>query len=249
MEKKRQITIEDFVIPRMKGSDPFRFASNVMNVRYLFTGVLLTGVLVGAVMIARSKGLREPSDLALATPDTRVRGPAKAPVKIIEYSDFQCPACQKAQAAIQYLFELYPGKIQLTFRHFPLAVHQWAGPAHQAAECAHEQGNFWEYHDRLYGEQPVWSSSNDPTEIFLRYARDLGLDLDRFGLCLVDERIKRRILEEREKGRSLQVSSTPTFFFNGERVVGPVEFGVKGKQVVRQALGLPVAEEPKKFNP
>lgn len=208
------------------------------NARYALTGILLATLLSAPVILFR-KGRISEADLRGSQVDTRVRGPADAPITIIEYSDFECPACQKSQEAVHALLTAFPGKIRLVYRHFPLAGHRFSGIAHQASECAHEEGKFWEYHDRLYAEQALWSRLGNPTETFFRYARDLGLDLDRFGSCLVDQRIMRRILLEKEKGNSLKVNSTPTFFINGERVVGPLEFRVKAEALVRRLSGSP----------
>lgn len=170
---------------------------------------------------------------------TKSKGPENAPVQIVEYSDFQCPACMKAQAPLAALLKEYPDKIHITFMHYPLPMHPWAGIAHQAAECANRQGKFWEFHDRVYKEQPVWTVAPNPSESLISYARDAGVDLDTFGACLSDPNVTKTILDEKESGQKLQVASTPTFFINGERVVGQIELETTGRAVIRKALGLP----------
>ncbi len=208
-----------------------------MNKRTLIVGIVLAGILAGGILFFRKSnmsGLNVPGQSGLKT-----KGPADAPVEIVEYSDFQCPACMKAQPTLKAIMEEYPGKIRVTFMHFPLPMHQWAGLAHQAAECANQQGKFWEYHDLVYSKQTVWSSSPNPSESLIAYGRDAGLDLDKFGVCLSDGAITKKILEERARGQSLQLASTPTFFINGERVVGPIELENRGRDVVRKTLGLP----------
>lgn len=145
----------------------------------------------------------------------------KAPIQIIEYSDFQCPACRTAQAALFQLLGKYPGKIRLTFQHYPLGGHRWSAVAHQAAECAARQGRFWPYHDRLYAEQASWSGSAvAPLETLVRYGSEMALDLDRFGECLGDRAVAAEIQRERDAGADLGVRSTPSFFVNGKFVVG-----------------------------
>jgi len=139
----------------------------------------------------------------------------------MEFSDFQCPACRVAQGTLSKLIETYPAKIRLVFQHFPLEGHRWSALAHQAAECASEQDRFWLYHDRLYNEQSAWSIlQTPPLGNFFRYAKEEGLDLDRFSRCLVDPAINQRIRQERATGAGLGVRSTPSFFVNGKLVVG-----------------------------
>ena len=214
-----------------------------MKNRYLVTGVLLAAVLAAVVLaVKKSHSSRTAPSIPRANAASpsrfRSKGPEDARVQIIEYSDFQCPACRNAQAQIQKILDDFPGQIYFTFRHFPLAGHPWSMIAHQAAECANRGGKFWEYHDRLYREQAVWSASTtSPSEFFLKYARDLDLNLDTFAACMTDQALTVKILEERAEGERFQVKSTPTFFVNGERIVGGVELAAKAHDMIRQIVG------------
>ncbi len=208
-----------------------------MNKRTLITGVILIAVLSGIIFLLRSGRL--PTGEIKPEAGVKIRGPLNAPVKIVEFSDFQCPACMKAEPMITALFEKYPGKINLTFYHFPLPMHRWAGVAHQMSECVNRQGKFWEYHDRVYKLQPIWSASPSPVDLLISYAKETGADMNQFTACLSDAAVTRKVLDERAKGQSLQVNSTPTLFINGERVVGPVELEKRGEEIVRKVLGLP----------
>jgi protein-disulfide isomerase len=209
-----------------------------MNIRYIVTGIILTIFLIaGVVFLRKTHGVKRHPERILS--ESKSKGPADAPVQIIEYSDFQCPACRTAIPTIDEILAAYPGRIRFAFHHFPLPGHPFSPLAHQAAECAADRGKFWEYHDRLYSEQPNWTILSNPTEVFLRYAKEGGLDLDAFAQCLTEDRIRRRIFEERAQGESLQVRSTPTFFINGERLVGPVELKIKGEAKIREILGIP----------
>lgn len=214
-----------------------------MNKRTLITGLILTVALVAGILAVR----KNPGTAVVKVEvgGAKVKGPSDAPVKIVEYSDFQCPACQRAQATLEALFREYPGKIQLTYMHYPLPMHQWAGLAHQAGECANQQGKFWEYHDKVYAQQAVWSAAKNPSELLIAYAKDAGVDLDKFGGCLSDPVITKKILDEKAKGQALQVSSTPTIFINGERVVGPMEMEMRSRNIVRKALGMELLPEVK----
>ena len=210
-----------------------------MNFRYLFAGIILTVILVaGVIVLQKSQALRISSTLKTNLPESeaKAKGPVDAPIQLIEYSDFECPACRAAIPAVLNLLQAYPEKIHFVFHHFPLRAHRLSPLAHQAAECAAEQNQFWAYHDRLYGEQPNWIKLSDPAETFLRFANELGLDLDGFAQCLAEERIKRRILVEKAQGDSLKISSTPTFFLNGERLVGGLELQIKGDVRIRHIL-------------
>ncbi len=214
-----------------------------MNSRYLLAGAGLVLFIVFAVFALRQ--LHPMGALAPAhAPAIKTKGPSNAPVELVEYSDFQCPACRSAQEGLKKILQEYPNQVRLVFRHFPLSGHKWSALAHQAAECANPSGHFWDFHDRLYAEQPVWSVQADPTETFLTYAKDSGLNLDSFAACLTDPSVRNRIEEERARGDSLKVSSTPTFFINGERLVGPAELQTRGEEMIRRELRLPPKPSP-----
>ena len=184
---------------------------------YGLVGVGLSALLIGIILVVRM--LRpEPAGINELT---RSRGPFNAPVQIIEYSDFQCPSCRVAQDSIRLLLSRYPTQIRLVFQHFPLQGHRWSALAHQSAECAAKQNKFWVYHDRLYLDQPLWAVfPQTPLERFLEYAKDAGLDLDRFSRCLSDGSVTQKIHGEELAGVGLGVRSTPSFFVNGNLAVG-----------------------------
>jgi len=181
-------------------------------------GILLIGFLVGTVFLLRLGRGKIP----LAAGDfPRARGPAGAPIQIVEYSDFQCPACQVAQGTLSQIMEQYPNKIRLIFQHYPLEGHRWSPLAHRAAECAARQNQFWTYHDRLYGDQAVWSKAPEaPVEALLNYARESELALEEFAHCLGEAAVDRPVQDERRAGFDLGVRSTPSFFVNGKLAVG-----------------------------
>jgi protein-disulfide isomerase len=224
-----------------------------MNLRSILTGVVLVLLLGGIVFfIKRNRPAPvisgKPSTAELGVPmGSKVLGPANAPVKFVEYSDFECPSCRNVQPDIHALFKNYPGKIQLTYKHYPLTSHKWSIYAHQAAECMNAQGKFWVYHDKLYENQQGWSLSKvPPLEILMKYANDLGADMDRFGKCMADVAVTRAIYAEKEEGNKMQVSATPTFFLGEERFVGPREMQERGENAARKILGLPPKPAPEK---
>lgn len=211
------------------------------NGRYAVVGIVLAGVIAGGIGVYK-KMHPAATQIRVLAADYKTKGPSGAPVQIVEYSDFQCPACKTAQPAVGGILAAYPDKVQFVFRHFPLPGHRFSGIAHAAAQCAAQQGRFWEYHDRLYDQQEQWSKS-DPSETFLVYARDLGLNLDTFASCLTGESVRREILLEKSRGEAMKITATPTFFINGERLVGPLEFKTRAEGVIRKALGLPEKNE------
>lgn len=210
-----------------------------MNTRYALVGIVLAVALAGGVFFMR-KG--HPVLTAPVSPEfelSRTKGPQDAPVEIIEYSDFQCPACQRAAVTVKKLLEAYPQKINFTFRHFPLPGHRWSAVAHQAAECAAQKGKFWQFHDRLYDNQPLWSVAPNAVEFFFQYAAEIGLSLEPFANCLTDQAVSQEIAKDKKSGEALKLNSTPTFFINKERLVGPVELEQKGEETIRRILGEP----------
>lgn len=224
-----------------------------INLRSVLAGVVLALVLVGLILFVKRNNLHRVAPLQTAAGAAvyhaalKVQGPAAAPVKLVEYSDFECPSCRVVQESIRSLFKNYPGKIQLTFKHYPLTSHKWSIYAHQAAECMNAQGKFWPYHDKLYDKQADWARSNvPPVELLARYAAEQGADMNRFGKCMSDVGVASQIFSEKEEGNRRQVNATPTFFLGEERFVGPKEMQERGENAVRKALGLPLNPVPEK---
>ncbi len=147
------------------------------------------------------------------------RGDVDAPLTVIEFSDFQCPFCQRHVSETQpVLDEKYveTGKVLWIFKHFPLNIHPQAPAAGVAAECGGEQGMFWEMHEALFNSVQAWSIS-DPTEVFVGVAGEVGLDTDAFAACLQDEEIAARVESDMSEGAEF-VQGTPTFIIvHGEQ--------------------------------
>jgi len=145
----------------------------------------------------------------------RLNGPVSAPIRIVEFSDFECPYCRTAEKTIQALLAKYSGKVSLAYLDFPLTgIHPGAQRAAEASRCAADQGRYWEYHDRLLA-----SASLDPGKL-KELAKELSLDPKKIDLC-VDTGSKRAAVEsDAQQGRLLGVSATPSFFINGIAVSG-----------------------------
>ncbi|OGS37031.1 MAG: hypothetical protein A2506_01775 [Elusimicrobia bacterium RIFOXYD12_FULL_66_9] len=204
---------------------------NAMLARRLAAFALVAALSVGSMLVAR--GARKP--FSPAAPDYRQKGPAGAKVLIVEFSDFECPACRYAEKPLHDLLTLYEGKVRFVFKHFPLRMHQWARPAAIAAECAGRQGRFWEYHDRLYDRQEEWA--NDKAESFLTsYAVAAKLDMNAWLSCRADPALPALLEAELKDGANAWVGSTPTFFINGKRFVGSKQLGERGTTFIEGEL-------------
>jgi protein-disulfide isomerase len=142
-----------------------------------------------------------------------VLGRDDAPVTVIEYADFQCPGCKMAWLlTVQDVKDrlVADGTVRFIFRDFPLDMHNNARPAHHAAACADEQGQFWAMHDQLFANQDGWSVTGAPERMFRDYAEGIGLDTERYDACMAEGRYRGRIQASYDSGVELGVSSTPT---------------------------------------
>jgi len=161
------------------------------------------------------------SDRSMLVGETKNRiGTDSAKVEIVEFGDFQCPACGAAHPIVKSVIDKNSENVTFVFRHFPLPSHKNAMNAAKAAEAAATQGKFWEMHDMLYERQAEWENSASSKDVFTDYANQLGLDLTAFAEDFESEAISEKIQQEQNAGITLGVNSTPTFFINGEKAVG-----------------------------
>ena len=145
----------------------------------------------------------------------RLRGNPKAPVMIVEFSDYQCPYCHQVEPTVKEVLTKYGDKVSLSYRDFPLtAIHSQAMIAAEASRCAEEQGKFWEYHDQLF------TASKLEKDSLIEYARNLKLDDKQFESCLTSEKYKADIDKDAQEGKKAGVTGTPGFFINGVALSG-----------------------------
>lgn len=145
----------------------------------------------------------------------------EALVTLVEFSDFECPACGATAPAVKDLLAAYPDQIQLVYRHFPLdGLHKYARLAAYASEAAANQGKFWEMHDVLFEKQAEWSAADDVKATFVGYAQELELDADKFVEDLDSQEIKDKVNKDVTDGNLAKVQATPTFFINGQQTTG-----------------------------
>ncbi len=146
----------------------------------------------------------------------RIRGPADAPVTLVEYGDYQCPTCGLYHPIVTELLSRFQGKLKLEFHHFPLIqMHPNAMRAALAAESAGAQNKFWEMNDLLFEHQREWAESPNAETIFLQYALQIGLDSNRFMQAMKSPETQERVLADVRLGNDI-VKGTPTFAINGQ---------------------------------
>lgn len=197
--------------------------------------VLVVGGMIGLFAVA-NKGTSTPSPTAVGDKTKIVRDTTHkegtGTLQLVEFGDFQCPACGAAHPNIKKLVQEYEGKVTFSFRNFPLTtIHQNAQAGAQAAEAAAEQDKYWEMHDKLYETQNDWSELSDPTDKFASYAKDLGLDADKFKKALTGESVAKIIAQDAADGDALGVQSTPTFFIEGVQHQGSFDYNTLKKAI------------------
>jgi protein-disulfide isomerase len=147
------------------------------------------------------------------------KGPAGAAITIVEFSDFQCPYCSRAEETVTKVMKAYDGKVRVVYRDFPLPIHPQAGKAAEAAHCAGDQGKYWEMHEKLFANQKALESP-----ALKGYAKDIGLDQGKFDKCL-DGGDKAKVVDaNRKAGEKVGVTGTPAFFVNGFQLTGAQPF-------------------------
>jgi protein-disulfide isomerase len=177
-----------------------------------------------------------PTKISLSAPKIEVGtggrpvlGPANAPITIIEFSDYECPFCKRAEPALEQVFSTYKDKVKFVYRHYPLPFHQNARPASIAALCANPQGKYWEYHKK------VFASPSLAVDALNQIAKDLNLDMTKFAACMKDPEVSKMIDKDLEDGQAVGVNGTPAFFVNGRMLSGAQPFE-KFKELINQAL-------------
>ena len=156
------------------------------------------------------------------TADDPSLGSSSAPVTLVEFSDFQCPFCQRVAPTLKQVKDTYGDKVRVVWKDFPLTqIHPQAFKAGEAAHCAADQGKFWEYHDRLFANQQALQPND-----LKKYAADMGLDASAFATCLDSSKYGERVRDGVAEGSRLGVNSTPTIYINGRVLSGAQPYEV-----------------------
>jgi protein-disulfide isomerase len=204
---------------------------------FKYLSVFLLGLILGfSISKVDFSGMAVSSQTG--TGSVKIMGSNNAPVTIVEYSDFQCPFCEK------YFTETYPeilkkyvetGKVKYQFKHFPLQIHAQAPAAGLASECALEQGKFWEMHDQLFKTQNTWAGSPDHLNFFKKLATDIQLNQDQFNQCIDSGKYTDNINYDFSEGLNKGITGTPTFYINGQTLIGAQDISAFSN-IIDQAL-------------
>lgn len=186
----------------------------------------------------------DPSTLPSVAAAGILKGNPDAPVQVIEFADFECPACGNFATVtgpdvLQRL--VATGEVALRFYDLPLEIHPNAVPAHNAAHCANEQGKFWEMHDLLFAGQFDWNgqATRNPKRVFEGYVKELGLDAAKWNDCYDTGRMLPQIMANRNEANRMRVRSTPSFVIGGQLVEGSITYDQFRRYVEQAKAALP----------
>ena len=182
---------------------------------WVVVGIIMVVLFGGAIWY--SSIATEKSNEGVVAMD-HIKGNKDAVVTLVEYSDFECPACASFQPVINEILAVYGENLKFEYKHYPLPIHQFAQQAAIAAEAAGQQGKFFEYHDALFSNQAQWSKSPTPVTFFNTYASDLGLDMEKFKQHQKSSLLRDSVRDDSNEARELGLTGTPTFYLNGEKM-------------------------------
>lgn len=208
--------------------------------RLIFWGsfIIILGLIIWGLVVAMNKPINNKGQNlghpAPVSSTDHVFGPADAPVTIIEYSDFQCPACEMYHFFVEKLLASSTYPIRFVYRNFPLSQHANAVPAVLASEAADQQGKYWEMYKLIFDNHTDWTELGDPNPIFLGYATKLGLNIEKYKADIASSTLKDLIKGEVSDGVALGVNSTPTFFVNDKAIINPPSY-VEFKTIIDEA--------------
>ena len=209
------------------------------------------GVAIGSVMSRPKAPVVRDIDVSASQAEGYLLGDPNAPVQVMEFADFECPACGQFAVLTEPDIRsrlVATGQVGYRFFDFPLPSHKNTLPASMAAACANDQGTFWEMHDALFFNQPEWSeaATTNPEKLFVEYARQKGMNVDAFKRCMDEQPHIVRIIANRKEGERRGVSQTPTFIIGRKMVPGAVSYDEFRALVdsAKAAMPAPVAPTP-----
>ena len=191
--------------------------------------IVVIVVVAGIVKVAKDNGgggaVGQVYNIAIAPTDW-VEGSAQMPLTLVEYSDFQCPACGLYYPVLKQLRKEYATSTRFVYRNFPLPQHQNAKLAAYVAGAAGLQGKFFPMHDMIFEHQADWSDLDNAkaSAVFALYAKTLGLDLAKFTKDLQSGDVQQKVDQDRQSGEDFGVNSTPTFYLNGKKLANPAGY-------------------------
>ena len=143
---------------------------------------------------------------------------ASASLTLVEFGDYECPACSVYSPFIKQILTDYPGRITYVFRNYPLPQHKNAPISSYAVESAGLQGMYWQMQEKMYATQADWSNLGDPTSVFLGYAKELNLNIEKFTADLASQVVKDKVQSDYRDGNTIGITETPTFYLDGQKI-------------------------------
>lgn len=205
--------------------------------RFLIWGSVILAMVLFVVLLAKLGTSNAPESTltpAINAADHK-KGVENAKVTIVEYSDFQCPACAQYYPMLKQLTEEFPNDVQIVYRHYPLKqIHKNAEKAASASEAADKQGKFWDMHDMLFNTQKVWGEMDKPEEQFEKYAGSLGLNIEQFKTDLASAEVSEHVRSDESSANTMNLRGTPTFFLNNNLIASPQSYDQLKNVVIKQ---------------
>lgn len=203
--------------------------------------VLILAVVAGAFLLKS----RQTDEVDFEEPLEEVASPApRSVITLEEFGDYQCPSCAELHPTLRELKQQHGQGLNFVFRNLPLPkAHKNALAAAQAAEAARMQNHFWEMHDRLYENQPIWAESKSPKTQFLKFATDLGLDVTRFEADMAGDQVRFRLEADHDAAVRLGIDATPTILINGRKLL-PEATNAEG---VRKGIEVTISRQRGEF--
>lgn len=201
-----------------------------MNDKGLIITIVATVILlVGGIFLFSKKSdtpatSKKVSDALLMPADSYKTSTGSAEINLVEFGDYQCPACGVYHPFVKKLLEESAGKVNFVFRHFPLSQHKNAPMASYAVLSAGKQNKYWQMHDKMFETQAEWSDLADPSSKFVEYAKNLNLDTDKFTKDINSKEIKEKVSADMNDGTVVGINATPTYYANGVKLELPSSF-------------------------
>lgn len=223
--------------PRNRSRKGKAAKQKMTNFYWMLGGVLLIGILlIASTVLNANKTINVTGQVDIANMPSL--GDPNAPVTVVEYSDFQCPACANfANQAFESFKAAYidTGKVRFVYHDFPLSQHAQAIPAAEAAACANDQGKYWEMNKMLFATQNQWSTSRDPNAVFSSLAEQIGLDMNSYSSCISNQTHRSSVLNAQQAAINLNIRQTPTFVIDGvqytsDKLANAIEQALAAKQ-------------------
>ncbi|MFA5947710.1 MAG: thioredoxin domain-containing protein [Candidatus Gracilibacteria bacterium] len=194
--------------------------------------IAFSAYISGSLAVTKSETLLS----SALSPSDNIQGDPQAKVILIEYSDFQCPACANYAPMVRDIVEEFKAHMAFSYRNYPLeSIHKNSLPSAYAAQASAEQGKFWEMHDMLFENQNQWDSLDDPKETFVSYAKTLSLDIEKFKQDFESSKTRNKVKNDLNSAKDMKLQSTPSFFLNGQLINNPRSYE-QFRTLIREAI-------------